>query len=145
MRKALAGVLLGLGAAAIVLAIGAAGLLQTAELKLYDWRMRVAASADSVSRDIVLVEINDTTIQDMEPIFGHWPWPRLALSYVIDYLHRAPAKVVAVDLIFAERDRVEQYDIGGEKWSGNDAALRLHTIWRQSNELKNGDGTARTR
>ena len=118
MRKALAGVLLGLGAAAIVLAIAAGGLLETAELKLYDWRMRLAADPSSVSKDIVLVEINDTTIRDMEPIFGHWPWPRVALSFVIDYLHRAPAKVVAVDITLSERDKVALYDINGNKVKG---------------------------
>ncbi|MEN3340250.1 MAG: adenylate cyclase [Acidobacteriota bacterium] len=125
MRKVLAGLLLGAGAAAIALALGSGGLLETAESKLYDWRMRRVAAPASVNRNIVLVEINDSTIRDMEPIFGHWPWPRLALSFVIDYLHRAPAKVVAVDLTLAERDRVAQYDIGGATWSGreSDAAL----------------------
>lgn len=125
MRKVLAGLLLGIGAAAIVLALDSAGYLETAELKLYDWRMRRAAAPDSVNHDIVLVEINDSTIRDMEPIFGHWPWPRVALSYVIDYLHRAPAKVVAVDITLAERDRVAQYDIGGEKWSGKESDQAL--------------------
>ena len=41
----------------------------------------------------------------MAPIFGRWPWPRVALSFAIDFLKRAPAKVVAVDLSLAERDR----------------------------------------
>src|SRR5215212_7370179 len=87
--------------------------------------MRLAAAPASVNTGIVLVEINDTTIRDMEPLFGHWPWPRVALSFVIDYLHRAPAKVVAVDITLSERDRVDQYDIGGNKLKGDasDAAL----------------------
>src|SRR4051812_7384935 len=87
--------------------------------------MRRVAAPDSVNRDIVLVEINDSTIRDMEPVFGHWPWPRIALSFVVDYLHRAPAKVVAIDLTLAERDRVAQYDIGGEKWSGKESDQAL--------------------
>jgi adenylate cyclase len=125
VRKVLAGLLLGLGAATIVLALGSGGFLETAELKLYDWRMRRVAAPASVDRDIVLVEINDSTIRDMEPLFGHWPWPRMALSFVVDYLHRAPAKVVAIDLTLAERDRVAQYDIGGEKWSGKESDQAL--------------------
>jgi adenylate cyclase len=135
LRKLLAGLLLGAGAAAIVLAIAAAGLFETAELKLYDWRMRLAANPGSVSKDIVLVEINDSTIQDMEPIFGHWPWPRRAHSYIIDYLARAPARVVAVDLILAERDRVEQYDIGGEKWSGQQSDQALADAVKRSGNV----------
>lgn len=135
LRKVLAGVLLGVGAAAIVLAIGAAGLVETAELKLYDWRMRQAADPSSVNKDIVLVGINDTSIRDMEPIFGHWPWPRLALSYFIDYLRRAPAKVVAVDLILGERDKVDQYDIAGEKWKGSESDRALADSVRQSGNV----------
>ena len=38
-RKIAAGLLIGIGAAAIVLALARLGLLDTAELKLYDWRM----------------------------------------------------------------------------------------------------------
>ena len=135
MRKVLAGLLLGVGAAAIVLILGSGGFLETAELKLYDWRMRLAADPASVNRAIVLVEINDSTIRDMEPIFGHWPWPRVALSYVIDYLHRAPAKVVAVDITLAERDRVERYDIGGEKWSGQESDKALADAVAQSGNV----------
>jgi adenylate cyclase len=121
VRKVLAGLLLGIGAAAVILVLGSGGFLETAELKLYDWRMRRAAAPESVNRNIVLVEINDLTIRDLEPIYGHWPWPRVALSIVLDYLQRAPARVVAVDIAFPERDRVERYDIGGVKWSGQES------------------------
>ncbi|MEO8520207.1 MAG: adenylate/guanylate cyclase domain-containing protein [Acidobacteriota bacterium] len=135
MRKVLAGVLLGVGAAAVILVLGSGGFLETAELKLYDWRMRLAAAPASVNRNIVLVEINDSTIRDMEPIFGHWPWPRVAMSYVIDYLRRAPAKVVAVDITLAERDRVAQYDIGGETWSGEESDKALADSVKQSGNV----------
>ena len=111
---------LGLGALAAftVLGLDAAGSLDIAELKSYDWRMRLSADASSPSRDIVLVEITDASIRDLSPIFGHWPWPRLAFSSTLDFLHRAPAKVVAVDLLFTEPDTVAQYDLGGQKVSG---------------------------
>ncbi len=44
---------------------------------------------------------------------------------MIDYLHRAPARVVAVDLTLAERDRVAQYEIGDVKWSGKESDQAL--------------------
>jgi len=118
VRKALAGVVIGIGAAAMVLALAHTGLLDTAELKLYDWRMRLAADPGSVNHDIVLVEIDDTTIRDVAPLFGHWPWPRVALSFVINYLNRAPAKVVAIDITLSEPDRVDQYELNGTKVKG---------------------------
>jgi len=97
--------------------------------------MRLSASPASVNRDIVLVEINDSTIRDLEPIFGHWPWPRVGLAIVIDYLQRAPAKVIAVDITLAERDRVEQYDIGGVKWSGLESDEALADSVRKSGNV----------
>jgi adenylate cyclase len=121
MRKAVAGVLIGIGAAAIVLALARLGLLDTAELKLYDWRMRLAADPASVDHDIVLVEIDNTTIRDVAPLWGHWPWPRAALSFVIDYLNRAPAKVIAVDIALPESDKVDQYDLNGQKVKGSES------------------------
>jgi adenylate cyclase len=125
VRKLFAGLALGVGSSAIALLFALTGLLDTVEMKSYDRRMQWAAKPDSVNRDIVLVEINDSTIHDMEPLFGHWPWPRVALSYVIDYLHRAPAKVVAVDVALPERDRVVQYDVGGDNWSGKQSDQAL--------------------
>jgi adenylate cyclase len=125
LRKLTAGLTLGAIAALMILTLAAGGLLETAELKAYDWRIRRVADAASVNKDIVLVEINDASIRALEPIFGHWPWPRLALSYVLDYLHRAPAKVVAVDLTLSERDRAKQYDIGGDTWSGEQSDKAL--------------------
>jgi adenylate cyclase len=128
-RKLGAGLALGGASAALVLLLATLtpGVFDTAELKAYDWRIRRSAEPAAVNKDIVLVGISDTTIRDLEPLFGHWPWPRVALSYVIDYLRRAPAKVIAVDLALTERDRVQRYDIGDGAWTGSgrdsDAAL----------------------
>ena len=135
LRKLAAGAALGLSAAAVILALASAGLLDTAELKSYDWRMRRTADPGSVNKNIVLVGISDTTIRDLEPLFGHWPWPRVALSYVIDFLHRAPAKVVAVDITLSERDRVLAYDIGGETWKGAESDKALADSVRQSGNV----------
>jgi len=126
LRKLAAGLGLGALAAAIVLGLAkSTELLDRLELTTYDWRMRLAADPASVSQDIALVEISDATLREMEPLFGKWPWPRLAVSFVIDYLQRAPAKVIAVDLSFAESDRVKAYDIDHEDWSGTQSDRAL--------------------
>ncbi|MBA2304975.1 MAG: CHASE2 domain-containing protein, partial [Acidobacteria bacterium] len=126
LRKAAAGSGIGIGAAAVVLLLAATGLFQSNELGLYDWRMRMAAqNPPDVNRDIVIVELNDTTIRDLDKPFGRWPWPRAAISMVIDFLNRAPAKVIAVDFAFTEKDRVVRHKIGETELSGDesDAAL----------------------
>jgi adenylate cyclase len=125
-RKLAAGLSIGLGAAAVVLLLGRADLLVgTAELKTYDWRVRSAADARAVHPDIVLVEINDASIQVVAEHAGRWPWPRVVLSSVIDFLNRSQARVVAVDLTITEPDTREGFPYGGDRWSGaeSDAAL----------------------
>jgi adenylate cyclase len=94
-------------------------------MKSYDRRMQWAARPDDVNRGIALVEINDTTVRDMAPLFGHWPWPRVALSYVVDYLHRAPAKVVAIDISLPESDNVDRYKIADQLWTGAESDQAL--------------------
>jgi adenylate cyclase len=104
-----------------VLLLAWAGLLDIAELKTYDWRVRRAADPASVSRDIVLVEINDTSIRDLAPLAGRWPWPRVLIGSLIDFLHRAPARVIAVDLAGLEPDIRKGFDYGGTEWSGRES------------------------
>jgi adenylate cyclase len=135
LRKFAAGIVLGAIAAGLVLGLGAAGLLDLAELKTYDWRMRHVAEHPSVDRDIVLVEINDATIRQMSPLFGHWPWPRIALSFVIDYLKAAQAKVVAVDILTPESDIVAEYEINGDKWTGKQSDQALADSVKQAGNV----------
>ena len=128
MRKILAGLLLGLGSASLVWLLAALGLVEPLELKTYDWRMRHAvANPPEVSRDIVLVEINDTSIRDLAPFFGRWPWPRLGVAQVVDFLERAPAKVIAVDVGFLEPQRNISFRIGddGPQFTGEQSDAML--------------------
>ena len=125
LRKVRAGVLLGLAVAAFVLLLGWIGLLDLPELKTYDWRIRKAADAASVHKDIVLVEINDESIRAVAKVGGRWPWPRVVLADAIDFLERGSPKAIAVDLHIAEPDISEGIPYGGDRWSGaeSDAAL----------------------
>jgi len=137
LRKLAAG--LGLGALAALIVLGVAwstDLLDRQELTTYDWRMRLAARPESVSKDIVFVELNDASIREMSPLFGHWPWPRVALAYVLDFLNRAPAKVVAIDILHSEEDRVEMYNFAGDRWTGrqSDGAL-VRSVKRAGNVI----------
>jgi adenylate cyclase len=138
LRKLLAGLGLGALAAVIVLALAAStDLLDRLELTTYDWRMRLAADPAAVNKDIVLVEINDSSIREMSGVFGHWPWPRLAVSFVIDYLQRAPAKVVAVDILLPEEDKVARYEFDEEKdvWTGRQTDRALADSVKKSGNV----------
>jgi CHASE2 domain-containing sensor protein len=128
LHKAIAGLAIGLGSAVIVLALTSLGGLQRSELMTYDWRMRHSKDPASVAKDIVLVEINDTTLRDLSPAFGRWPWPRVATASLVDFLSRAPAKVIAIDVGFWEEQRNVTFKIGGDEgvtWTGEDSDAAL--------------------
>ena len=125
VRKLIAGIALGLTAALITLFLSWTGSLEKSELAVYDWCIRASADPASISKDIVLVEINETSIRDLAPFVGRWPWPRVVFSWLIDYLNRGPARVIAIDLTFAEPDRTLGMNIGGTEWPAekSDAAF----------------------
>ena len=121
MRKLIAGLSLGLGAAAAVLLLATTGWLETLELRTYDWRMRtisrIRAASDKplVHPDIVLVEINDASIRELAPLVGRWPWPRALTAFLIDFLHRGRPAAIAVDIGFWEPEREATYPFFGEQ------------------------------
>lgn len=115
----------GLGAGVIALLLGLTGLARTAEMKLFDWRTRQAASSRSAaSGDIVLVNIDDDSVRRMEPLVGRWPWPRLVHASLIDYLAAGGAKAVLYDVLFAEADR-SRFVVGETEWTGEESDQAL--------------------
>jgi adenylate cyclase len=117
VRKLVAGFLIGVAAAAVAAGASWAGLLDRAELNTYDWRMERLASPANGNPDIVFVDINDTTLHDVARFAGRWPWPRVVHSYLFDFLKRAPARVIAFDMVLSERD-IRPSNVGGQDWSG---------------------------
>ena len=112
----------------MALAIGRLDFPRTVELKTYDVRMRLTAAPLEARTDIVLVAIDDDSIQRLEPAVGRWPWPRLVHAQLVNFLARGPARVVAYDVFFTEGDR-RSLNLEGEEWSGaeSDAALAKAT------------------
>ena len=118
-------------AAAIALAatVVAVGLTRTefghnVELMTYDWRMRATARPAAPSDDIVLVSIDDDSVRRLAPLVGRWPWPRLVHASLIDFLARAPARVIVYDVLFTEPD-LRRFDVADQEWTGaeSDAAF----------------------
>ena len=130
--KLLAGVLVGLLAAAIVLTVdqifttlGGVNPLETIELKTYDWRLSSTARPETARTDIALVEIDEYSLRNLQPNVGRWPWPRAIHAELIDYLARAPAKVIGYDVNFAEADTRRGFDFGPSVMTGEESDQAL--------------------
>jgi adenylate cyclase len=113
-----------LTAALLASALGRIGLVQTLELKTYDARIRAVATGQGPPAPIVMVLIDDHSIRQLEPLVGRWPWPRMVHAVLVNFLSRAPAKLVVYDVLFSEGDR-STTDIGGTVWTGAESDQAL--------------------
>jgi adenylate cyclase len=122
MRKIAAGLLLGAGSALVILLLAwvRLGGLDEIDWRLYDWALRRIADPAAVDHDIVLVEINDASIRDYAAAVGRWPWPRVLQSNLIDFLQRAPARVIAYDIQLTEKSR-GSFTFGDEPWTAEES------------------------
>ena len=132
--KRVAGLLLGLAAAALVLlgdvafsAASRGGLspFELAELRTYDWRLTHTARPEKARKDIAIVEIDERSLRSLQPNAGRWPWPRAVHSMLLDYLARAPARVIAYDVVFSDADTRRGFDFGGSDMSGAESDRTL--------------------
>jgi adenylate cyclase len=146
------GTLVAVVAAALAWALSRTPFVETMELKTYDWRVRTTATPPAPVDDIVLVWIDNDSIQRMEPLVGAWPWPRMVHAALIDFLSRAPAKLIVYDVLFPAPQRTEftfggeaaadGSVTGGERWTGAESdQLLADSIDRAGNVVLLADAT----
>jgi adenylate cyclase len=122
--KLLVGAALGLGAAAVAWMLGLLPFFKTIELKSYDVRVRWTANPAAARRDIALIAIDDSSVRRLDSEVGRWPWPRLVHAALIDFLARAPARVIVYDVLFTEHDK-RTFTVGPDTWTGEESDRAL--------------------
>jgi signal transduction histidine kinase len=87
-------------AVAVVLTFYRPSALTRFDDDLYDAMTRVLPRGLPSGR-VVIVDIDERSLNAV----GQWPWPRDVVAQLLDRLRGLGASVVALDMIFAERDR----------------------------------------
>src|SRR5262245_55148784 len=118
LRRFAPTVLIGLGAALVATAVSNREFGERFEGVSYDERVRYTARPEMARDDIVIIEIDEPSIRALEPIYGRWPWPRVAHGAVIDFLSRAQARVIAYDVLFSERHASGAFKVGDQMMTG---------------------------
>src|SRR5688500_2616752 len=121
VRKAVAGLVIGVCASAIVLALTNLQAFRTVELKTYDWRLAHTAEPSTARKDIALVEIDEATLYNLQKLAGRWPWPRVVHASLIEYLNRGKPAAIVYDVLFADPDTRIGFEFGGDTWSGKES------------------------
>ena len=102
-RKALQGTLIGLAAAALALALGLPGLLDSFEGATWDWRTRLLARPGKATPEIVLILLDQYSLDWGKEVNGlSWPWPRELSGLIADFCRRGEAKALAFDVMYTE-------------------------------------------
>jgi adenylate cyclase len=85
--------------------------MQETELKLLDYRFRLDPIPERADTSIVLVAIDDFSLDFFSENGISWPWPRSFYCYAVDYFTSAGARSVIFDMQFYEPDidREETY------------------------------------
>src|SRR5947209_4044663 len=92
-------VLVGVALTLLVTLADQCGCLVALERWAYDRRARTFQHAAPPPTDrLVHLDVDDRALD----VIGRWPWPRAKLAEMLDEVHRARPKVVALDVIFSE-------------------------------------------
>jgi len=87
------------------------GAFRYLEYKSYDFRVRLFASSVRPSDDIMVILLNQDSIDWAQRERGWgWPWPRKAYAELLDYMNLGGANSVAFDIIFSEPSMYQTAD-----------------------------------
>lgn len=135
LRRFAPPVLIGLGAALVATWVAYTQFGERAEGVSYDERVRFMARPETARDDIVVIEIDEPSMRMLEPVYGRWPWPRVAHAAVIEFLTRAPARVIAYDVLFSERHTSGEFKVGDSVMTGAESDERLVAAVRRAGNV----------
>ena len=86
--------------AGLVFAARGADLYQTLEAKTLDWRFRRFSDPKLHDPDIVLVMLDQPSLDAFEKDQVYWPWPRSIYQAALDFFKAGGARAVVFDMLF---------------------------------------------
>ena len=102
------GALLGLVWALVALQLMNTALLRSPENDT--WDLRVRAFAKPVDVPIVLILIDQHSLDWARKLSIEWPWPRDLYTYILDFCQAGGARVVAFDIKFSTLSQMPEAD-----------------------------------
>jgi len=80
------------------------------ENRLLDSFVKMHAASLAPDPDIVLVDIDEKSLQKMEGEAGRWPWPRVVYADLVEGLAAQKPRAIVFDMMFVEKDRFRPQD-----------------------------------
>jgi adenylate cyclase len=76
-------------------------VVEAFRLRIFDELQALHPAPPQLEAGVVIVDIDDESLAQV----GQWPWPRSTFAALLDGLHTLGARVVGMDVLFAEADR----------------------------------------
>jgi adenylate cyclase len=86
------------------------GLGERVEYPFLDWNLRQAAARASPDRDIVILDIDEPTLEAMAPEYGRYPWTRAVYGALIEGLARQRPKAIVFDVLLVDPHKEHAQD-----------------------------------
>lgn len=96
------GVLLGALVWILLLFLYAGDFLESYELKTYDQLCRWVAKDSAAPPEIVLIVVDQGSLEAARKEGINWPWPRQMYAPILEFCTSSGAKAVALDILFTE-------------------------------------------
>ena len=101
-------------------------VIQDFENTLFDLRVRLVSAFDHPVDDIVIIGIDDESLDRMEPAVKRWPWPRFVHGLILQYC--SGARVIGIDILFPERQWPLWASDPGDQAFIDEVSARDHVI-----------------
>lgn len=87
----------------VTLLLQSLGVFSRIESASFDHRVGVFRTDKAIHDDIVIVLIDENSLQRLSAKLGRFPWPESVYGDVIDFFALAGAQTVAFDILFTEQ------------------------------------------
>ena len=104
VRKSLLGLAVGAAVALLLVALRGTYALQSLELKTVDARFRVLHDPARADTNVVIVDVDNLSLDLLRPTLGRFPWPRDAWAALVQYLSAGGARAIGFDFTFPDPD-----------------------------------------
>lgn len=103
-RRVIWGASAGLISLALALVLELRGLMESVENYFIDLRHEYIATNHEYSRDIVVVDVDESTLSSFrtEPTLGRWPWKRDVWAPIVEYIANGNPRAILFDVYFTE-------------------------------------------
>lgn len=112
------------------------GVTSIVDQRAGDILLKLHAERRAPSDRVVIVDIDQRSLEIMNDMAGSWPWPRSVHGELIDYIERQRPRAMAFDILFNELDVYRpEHDAAFA-----DAVARHSNVWLAMTLNSNGEG-----